>query len=149
MYPEFSLSNEMPLSLSIKTASEQSSVLGKTYRILIVEDDSRVARLIAKGLQRSGFLTEIVDNGNNALERACSHEFDLMLLDLNLPGKDGRTILHELRSQGSNLPVIVVTARLINPQDDDITGILANEIVKKPFAMNDLLRKVSALLQNT
>lgn len=145
---EFSLSNKMPLSLSIKAASEQSSLLRRTYRILIVEDDSKIAALIAKGLQRSGFLTEIVDNGNDVLAKVLSDDFDLMLLDLNLPGKDGRAVLYELRAQGSTLPIIVVTARLFDPQDEDMTGVFANEIVKKPFAMNDLIRKVRVLLQS-
>ena len=148
MHPEFPSSSQKPLILSADAASGQPSMPRPAYRILIVEDAPRVAALMAKGLQRSGFVCEIVSDGDVALEKVFSENFDLMLLDLGLPGKDGRLVLEELRSWGASLPVIVVTARSLNPENDEMIYIFANEVVHKPFTMSNLIQKVRSLLKN-
>lgn len=79
-------------------------------RILIAEDESRIAAFIEKGLQKNGFDTAIATNGEEALQMAESNGFDMLLLDLGLPIKDGWTVLQELRDRGKKIPIIIVSA---------------------------------------
>jgi two-component system, OmpR family, copper resistance phosphate regulon response regulator CusR len=117
-------------------------------RILIVEDESRIAAFIEKGLQKNGFDTAIATDGEQALQMAESNDFDMLLLDLGLPIKDGWTVLQELRDRGKKIPVIIVSAR------DDIegkrTGLQNGAIsyVTKPFRFNVLLQSVRVHLNN-
>ncbi len=115
------------------------------YQILIAEDEPRIAAFMEKGLKRSGFSTIVVNDGNAALEAIVANGFDLLLLDLGLPGKDGQEVLSELRQQGIALPVIVVTARSLDLQSSTLQA-HANEVVSKPFLMKDLVAKVRSLL---
>lgn len=117
------------------------------HRILILEDEPRIASFMEKGLNKSGFATAVVDDGNLALDTVTTEVFDLMLLDLGVPGKDGEDVLKELRQQGRNLPVIIVTARSIDPVHNRETYGLADEVVSKPFRMKDLITKVKSILQ--
>ena len=80
-------------------------------RILIVEDEERIAAFVAKGLRAEGHHTAVVGDGEAGLDEALSGQFDLLVLDIGLPGMDGFAVLDALRSQGSRLPVIVLTAR--------------------------------------
>jgi two-component system response regulator QseB len=118
-------------------------------RILIAEDEPKIAAFLQKGLNRSGFVTEVVSSGNTVLERVTSNTFDLLLLDLGLPGKDGSDIFKEMQQQGSQLPVIVVTARSIDPEDATLFQQSGTEIVSKPFRMRDLIQKVKARLDRS
>ena len=139
------LSNQKsPLSTDI--TSETLSILKNISRILIAEDEPRIAGFIERGLQQSGFGTEIVSDGNAALDKVFKDTFDLLLLDLGLPEKDGREVLKELRFQGVNLPVILITAQNIDRRADAMINVFANDIVRKPFLMKDLLQKVRSLL---
>ncbi|MDF2554662.1 MAG: copR, partial [Microbacterium sp.] len=79
--------------------------------ILIAEDEPRISSFVRRGLESAGFTAEVVENGDDALERALSGDVDLLLLDVGLPGLDGFEVLRNLRGQGSNLPVIMLTAR--------------------------------------
>ncbi|MGD1910517.1 MAG: response regulator transcription factor [Rivularia sp. (in: cyanobacteria)] len=111
-------------------------------QILIVEDESRLAAFLQKGLRKNGYVTVVAEDGEKAIEIALSKEFDLMLLDLGLPIKDGFTVLEELRSKGKKLPVIVVSARS-DEQDKakaSISG--ADDYITKPFRFGDLLSSV-------
>lgn len=117
------------------------------HRILIVEDESRIAAFMEKGFRKHGYSVTIAKDGIEAVEQGLAAEFDLMLLDLGLPGKDGWTVLQELQAQGKRPPmVIIVTAR------DDIRDMMAgehfsvNDYVTKPFGFNDLLSRVKHLL---
>ncbi len=118
-------------------------------RILIVEDESRLAAFVEKGLRKNGFSTAIAADGEQALLMAQSDEFDLLLLDLGLPIKDGWTVLEELRSQGQQIPVIIVTAhdqfqdRIADKQEG------ANGYVTKPFRFQDLLAQVHSKLNDS
>ena len=118
------------------------------YQILIAEDEPRIVAFMQKGLQRAGFATEATHDGETALEMARTRSFDLILLDLGLPRKDGQTILKELRAQGLKLPVIILTARSID--DPDVVPILslANQFMKKPFRMSDLVKTIRQILPN-
>lgn len=115
-------------------------------RILIAEDEPRIAAFIAKGLRRNGFMTTIIEDGNKVVTAAQNGNFDLMILDLGLPDKDGWAILAELRRQGEQMPVIIVTARDIHDgRSLNVEG-TANDYITKPFRFKDLLERVKAQL---
>ena len=80
-------------------------------RILIAEDEPRLASFLEKGLRSNGFVTTVAADGAKATLMARDAEFDLLVLDLGLPGKDGTEVLHELRASGQRMPVIILTAR--------------------------------------
>lgn len=115
-------------------------------RILIVEDEFRIAAFLQKGLRKNGFATAIAEDGNQALLMTQSGNFDLLLLDLGLPVKDGWTVLKELREQGKQLPVIIITAR--DNERGRAIGLAAgaNDYVTKPFRFDELLTRVRAQL---
>jgi DNA-binding response OmpR family regulator len=115
-------------------------------RILIAEDEARIAAFIEKGLRKNGFEAAIVSSGNEVLTKLAVEEFDLLLLDLGLPGKDGWTVLRELRQSMQKLPVIIVTAR--DGESDRLESIKqgANDYLAKPFRFNDLLDKINQQL---
>lgn len=104
-------------------------------RILIVEDESRIASFIDKGLKKNGFQTAIATDGEQALKMVSRDNFDLLLLDVGLPIKDGWTVLAELRHQGQQIPVIIVTARDENGKQN-----LADDYITKPFQFQALLK---------
>jgi DNA-binding response OmpR family regulator len=110
--------------------------------ILIAEDESRIAAFVEKGLRKNGFSTAIAVDGEQAVKLARSGDFDLLLLDLGLPVKDGWTVLTELREHRHEIPVIIVTAR--DDIRDRMAGIEsgADEYVTKPFRFTDLLARI-------
>lgn len=109
-------------------------------KILVVEDEKRLAALVEKGLQKYGFFTESVSNGEQALQAAQGETYDAILLDLGLPIKDGWVVLKELRHRGDDIPVIVMTAGEHSRQDVLEAG--ADDLVSKPFRFKDLLGAV-------
>jgi DNA-binding response OmpR family regulator len=117
------------------------------YRILIVEDEVKIAAFMEKGFKKQGFVTAVAENGPQALSMAKKNEFDLLLLDLGLPGIDGMTVLRELRHRGEQRPIIVVTARTNRQELLSALESGANECVTKPFSFNDLLLRVRSYLQ--
>ena len=117
-------------------------------RIVIAEDEDRLAAFIDKGLRKNGFATLIATDGEQAILMSQSSDVDLVLLDLGLPIKDGWTVLRELRCQGEQKPIIIVTA---NDDDGNRTLALklgANDYVTKPFGFNDLLTRIRTQLDN-
>ncbi|MEM9117083.1 MAG: response regulator [Cyanobacteria bacterium P01_F01_bin.56] len=114
--------------------------------ILIAEDEPKIAAFMQKGLNRSGFSTNVVADGNQVLSKMLDDTCDLVLLDLGLPDKDGLAILKEMQQRNINIPVIVITARSIDPQDAQIIQVSGTEIVSKPFHMKDLIQRVRSLL---
>jgi two-component system response regulator QseB len=117
-------------------------------RILIAEDEPRLASFLEKGLRASGFTTTVVADGTAASMIASDDDFDLLVLDLGLPGKDGFDVLRELRSRGQHLPVIILTARDDVP--DKVAGLEggADDYVTKPFKFEELLARVRARLRS-
>lgn len=111
-------------------------------RILIVEDEERIASFVRKGLEASGFTTTVVDTGADAVDYAVTGGFDLMLLDLGLPDTDGFDVLRRVRSMGVDIPVVILTAR--DGVRDTVTGleIGADDYVTKPFRFEELLARV-------
>ncbi len=113
-------------------------------QILIAEDEERLAAFIEKGLRKKGFMTAIAEDGKQAIALAQSQQIDLLLLDLGLPLLDGLSVLRELRRNGKQFPIIVVTAQADEKQAALKAG--ANEFVTKPFRFNALLSVVQSLL---
>ncbi len=117
-------------------------------RILIAEDEFRIASFLEKGLRANGFSTAVVADGNAVVAAARDGEFDLVILDLGLPGRDSLSALAEIRSRGERLPVIVLTARDAVP--DRVTGLEggADDYVTKPFSFEELLARIRVRLRN-
>lgn len=110
--------------------------------ILIADDEPRISGFVEKGLKAAGFATRVVDNGTDALHFALTDEFDLMVLDVNMPGLDGFQVLEQLRGSGSKLPVIMLTARV--ELQDTIAGLQggADDYLGKPFFFDELLVRI-------
>jgi two-component system, OmpR family, response regulator len=116
-------------------------------RILIAEDEERIAAFIEKGLKASGYATEIVGEGGEALDRARSGKYDLLILDLGLPGRDGLEVLESLRGEGTAIPVVILTAR--DTTREVVAGLEggADDYVTKPFRFEELLARVRVRLR--
>jgi DNA-binding response OmpR family regulator len=116
-------------------------------RILIVEDEDRIASFVAKGLAADGHRTTRVADGREGLDHALSGDFDLMVLDIGLPGIDGFEVLDQLRSQGSRLPVVVLTAR--DSVTDTVSALEggADDYMPKPFRFAELLARIRLRLR--
>jgi two-component system, OmpR family, copper resistance phosphate regulon response regulator CusR len=118
-------------------------------RILIAEDEAGIASFIVKGLTADGHTATVAEDGNVALAAGRSGAFDLIVLDLGLPGRDGLSVLHELRCEGIKIPVIILTAR---DTIDDLVGGLdagADDYIAKPFRFDELLARIRSRLRET
>jgi DNA-binding response OmpR family regulator len=116
-------------------------------RILIAEDEAGIASFIVKGLTADGHTTTVAKDGNEAFAAGRSGAFDLIVLDLGLPGRDGLSVLRELRSEGIEIPVIILTAR---DTIDDLVGGLdsgADDYIAKPFRFDELLARIHTRLR--
>lgn len=118
-------------------------------RILIAEDEPRIASFIAKGLSASGLTSEVAEDGATALALALTGSHDLLVLDIGLPGMDGFEVLSRLRNAGSTMPVIILTAR--DSASDTITGLEggANDYMPKPFSFGELLARIRLRLRDS
>ncbi len=111
-------------------------------RILIVEDEERIVSFLEKGLRANGYSTVAVNDGDSAMALARDDSFDLVILDLGLPGHDGRDVLRAVRARGEELPILILTAR---DGVDDVVGSLeqgADDYVTKPFRFEELLARI-------
>jgi DNA-binding response OmpR family regulator len=117
-------------------------------RILIAEDEPRLASFLEKGLRANGFVTSIAEDGESASLMARDDDFDLLVLDLGLPRKDGTQVLREVRASGQRMPVIILTAR--DDVSDKVSGLEggADDYVTKPFRFEELLARVRARLRD-
>ncbi|MBI2690132.1 MAG: response regulator transcription factor [Acidobacteria bacterium] len=118
-------------------------------RILIVEDDPNVALVLYDALSAEGYATEHAANGQRAIEAVTARSFDLALLDIGLPDKDGFTVCDEFRRKGMLMPILLLTARA--EPDDKVRGLRmgADDYVTKPFHVPELLARIEALLRRT
>lgn len=110
--------------------------------ILIADDEARISGFIDKGLRAAGFATRIATTGSDALALAQTGEFDLLVLDINMPGMDGFAVLDQLRGSGNRLPVIMLTARV--ELHDTVAGLEAgaDDYLGKPFRFDELLARI-------
>jgi DNA-binding response OmpR family regulator len=117
-------------------------------RILIVEDEERLAAFLEKGLRASGYATTVVADGLSAAAVVSDDDFDLLLLDLRLPGRDGLDVLRDVRGRGERLPVIILTAR--DDTVDRVAGLEAgaDDYIGKPFHFEELLARIRARLRD-
>jgi len=116
-------------------------------KLLIVEDEPKTGEYLKKGLTESGFNVELADNGLDALYQAMSEEFDLILLDVMLPKMNGWQVLQTLRSNGSEVPVLMLTAR--DQIEDRVKGLElgADDYLVKPFAFVELVARIKNILK--
>ncbi|MDO5504167.1 MAG: response regulator transcription factor [Actinomycetia bacterium] len=117
-------------------------------QILVAEDEARIASFIAKGLTASGLRPTVVEDGPTAMAMALTDEFDLLILDIGLPGMDGFEVLSRIRASGSELPVIILTAR--DSVADTIAGLEggADDYMQKPFSFGELLARIRLRLRS-
>ena len=116
-------------------------------RILLVEDEARVAGFIAKGLREQAYAVDIASDGEQALYQAAVNQYDIVILDVMLPVKDGHTVCRELRASGFRTPILMLTAR--GAVDDRVEGLDsgADDYLAKPFDFKELLARLRALLR--
>jgi DNA-binding response OmpR family regulator len=116
-------------------------------RILIAEDEPRLASFLEKGLRAQGYTPTVVTDGTAASAIAIDEEFDLLVLDLGLPGKPGADVLRDLRLSGQRMPVLILTAR--DDVDSTVAGLEggADDYVTKPFRFEELLARIRARLR--
>jgi DNA-binding response OmpR family regulator len=118
-------------------------------RLLLVEDDSRIARLVAKGLREEAYAVDIATTGEDALYQADINTYDLIVLDVMIPSPDGFEVCRRLRASGKRMPILMLTAR--DAVEDRITGLDhgADDYLTKPFEFRELLARLRALLRRS
>jgi two-component system, OmpR family, copper resistance phosphate regulon response regulator CusR len=116
-------------------------------RILVAEDERPISAFLERGLTANGFTVEIAERGDEALDLARSNRFDLVILDLGLPGMDGLDVLHEFRRANERVPVVILTAR--ENVRDTVAGLEggADDYITKPFRFQELLARVRLRLR--
>ncbi len=114
-------------------------------RILIVEDERQIAAFLERGLKEEGYASDLVYNGNDALDWAAAVEYDGIVLDVMLPGRDGFSVLRELRARGNQTPILMLTAR--DTVDDRVNGLDlgADDYLVKPFVFKELVARLRAI----
>ncbi len=134
-----------PSEIALKRSRTTPPGSAPASRLMIVEDDATLASGLARALQNEGYEVTQVDTGESALDALDSARFDLLLLDIGLPGIDGFEVLRRLRAAGQSLPVLVLTAR--DAVDDRVRGLDlgADDYMPKPFALPELAARVRAL----
>jgi two-component system, OmpR family, alkaline phosphatase synthesis response regulator PhoP len=118
-------------------------------KILVIEDEPTLARLLSYNLTQEGYDTKVIDHGGDGLQEVLQQSYDLLILDIMLPGLNGFEILTKLRQKGNKTPVIILTAR--NAEEEVVQGLKhgADDYITKPFGVAELLARVSAVLRRT
>ena len=132
-------SNSFPLA--------NSSSMFQGMRILVVEDDQKIASFIVNGLKQSGFAVDHCADGEEAAIRAQTISYDAAIVDIMLPRLDGLSIIQQLRAQGVHIPVLILSAKA--SVDDRVRGLQAggDDYLTKPFAFSELLARIQALIR--
>lgn len=126
---------------------ETGTLAREGMRILLIEDEAKAAGFIVRGLREQGFAVDAANTGTAGLELALANPYDLVILDILLPGLDGWSILAALRTAGHEVPVLMLTAR--DAVEDRVRGLEmgADDYLVKPFAFSELLARVRTLLR--
>src|SRR5450432_2558413 len=116
-------------------------------RLLLVEDEVRIAHFVAKGLREESYAVDVVGNGEDALYQAEINDYDVVILDVMIPGLDGFATCRAIRAKGKRIPILMLTAR--DSVQDRITGLDAgaDDYLTKPFEFGELLARLRALLR--
>lgn len=118
-------------------------------RILIVEDDEDIAGFVQQGLKEAGYAADVSSNGDEGFRMALNEPYDVAIVDLMLPGRDGIGLIESLRQRGEDLPVLILSAK--HSVDDRVQGLQSggDDYLTKPFAFAELLERVRALLRRS
>jgi DNA-binding response OmpR family regulator len=118
-------------------------------RLLLVEDDLRIARFVARGLQERSYAVDVASNGDDAVYRVEINDYDVIVLDVMIPGKDGLATCRAIRALGKRMPILMLTAR--DAVEDRINGLDsgADDYLTKPFEFGELLARLRALLRRS
>jgi two-component system copper resistance phosphate regulon response regulator CusR len=116
-------------------------------RLLIIEDEAKAAAFLRKGLTENGFTADVAGNGEDGLHMALSEAYDLIILDIMLPGRDGWSVLERLRQEGREVPILFLSAR--DAVHDRVRGLElgADDYLVKPFAFSELLARIRTILR--
>jgi two-component system, OmpR family, response regulator len=116
-------------------------------RILVVEDERKIARFVQKGLKEFGFAVDAVGRGDEALEVILDNRFDAVVLDIMLPGRDGLSVLRALRERSNSVPVLILTARGEICEKVEGLDLGADDYLAKPFSIEELAARLRALIR--
>lgn len=118
-------------------------------RVLLIEDDTKIASFISKGLKEAGFAVDHTENGIDGLHLALNEPYDAAIIDIMLPGMDGLSLIEEIRRKRINTPIIVLSAK--RSVDDKIKGLQtgSDDYLTKPFSFSELLARIQALIRRS
>lgn len=116
-------------------------------KLLLVEDDRNLRTFLRKALREEGYAVDYAESGDSGLERALNHEYECILLDVMLPGRDGFSVVEELRKRGVTTPILLLTAR--HQLEDRVRGLEggADDYLTKPFDLPELMARIVALIR--
>jgi two-component system, OmpR family, copper resistance phosphate regulon response regulator CusR len=116
-------------------------------RILVVEDELKVAEMVSRGLRAESYAVDVADRGDTAWAMVYTYDYDLVILDLGLPGMDGGTLLRRIRGRNEQIPILILTARDATVSKVKSFEAGADDYLTKPFAFAELVVRVKALLR--
>ncbi len=118
-------------------------------KVLVVEDEKKIASLIRKGLEAQGITVDVSHNGDEGYTLATTHSYDAMILDIMLPGRDGLSILKNLRARKTGLPVLLLTARSELNERLEGLNLGADDYLTKPFYIEELIARLQAVVRRS